>query len=195
VAADERVLPNGAVAADERVLPIGAVVLLHAGGRYRLAAPDGALLAHFWSVPDPAGAPDPTRPGPAEAHLIGPEGWARSGRPGASMATWYADSTCAGCDLTFMKVERDTPGNRGRAHTHSADEIISVIEGSISFGAHQLPRGTAAHVPADTRYAVTCGPSRHAFLNFRAGPSTQHYEGDAEPVPETALGRGGHLVS
>lgn len=188
---------HGRVDADGTSVEAGGSVILHAGGPYALTAERPSRLALFWDV-DGAGAPDDGGPASGDravAHVIGPEGWARSGSPGASMATWFADSTCEGCDVTFMKVARDTPGNRGRAHTHSADEIILVVEGEISFGAHRLPAGTAAHVPADTRYAVTCGPTGHAFLNYRATGSTQQYEGDPEPVPETALGRGGSLVA
>ncbi|MCD9624482.1 cupin domain-containing protein [Rhabdothermincola salaria] len=182
-------LLTGAVDVDGAALATGGALVLHAGGPVTLAATEASRLAHFWSTPSSV-EDDP----PAGRHLVGPDGWAVSGSRDASFATWFADSTCEGCDVTLMKVERDTPGNRGRAHTHSAEEIIFVIDGEIHLGAHPVPAGTAVHIPADTRYAVTCGDRHHAFLNYRAGPSTQHYAGDTEPVPETALGRGGRLV-
>ena len=57
-----------------------------------------------------------------------------------------------------------------------------------------MPLDSAVFIPADTRYAVTCGPVRHAFLNYRPTASIQLDEGDAEPLPENGLGRGGELV-
>lgn len=93
-----------------------------------------------------------------------------------------------------MEVWRDTPGNRGRAHTHTAEEIIAVVRGSISLGAVGLPVGHAVHIPAGTRYAVTSGPDGHAFLNFRAGPSRQRYAGEDVDLEETARARGGRSV-
>jgi quercetin dioxygenase-like cupin family protein len=170
----------------------GGAVVLHAGGTCTLQATVPTRVAHFWTASDEGSL---SAPGQATRHVVGADGWAVSGSREASFATWFADSTCAGCDVTLMKVERDTPGNRGRAHTHSAEEIIFVIDGEIRLGAHPMAAGTAVHVPADTRYAVTCGERHHAFLNYRARGSTQLYAGDAEPVPETALGRGGRLVA
>ena len=54
--------------------------------------------------------------------------------------------------------------------------------------------GDAVFIPADTRYAITCGPVKHAFLNYRATASTQRYDDDPTPLPENALGRGGVVV-
>jgi quercetin dioxygenase-like cupin family protein len=183
------VLAGGLAGDDGAEVGAGGAVILHAGGTCTLRAVVPTRVAHFWSTDGGSIAA-----GPAERHVVGADGWAVSGSREASFATWFADSSCEGCDVTLMKVERDTPGNRGRAHTHSAEEIIVVIDGEIRLGAHPLPAGTAVHVPADTRYAVTCGERHHAFLNYRATSSTQHYAGDADPVPETALGRGGRLV-
>jgi hypothetical protein len=183
---------DGAVVVDGRTVPAGGAMVLHADAACELtAAAGGARLAHFSAGP---GAGSPVE-GPAEPyHLLGPGGWYRSGSPGGSQATWFADSTCPACDVTLLRVERDTPGNRGRAHSHSADEILFLVEGGIRLGAHEVPTGHAAFVPADTRYAVTCGPVKHGFLNYRARASLQRYEGDAEPMVENGLGRGGDVV-
>jgi hypothetical protein len=69
-----------------------------------------------------------------------------------------------------------------------------VLDGSIRLGAHEVPAGSAVFIPAGTRYTVTCGPQGHRFLNYRAAASLQHYEGDAEALPENASGRGGEEV-
>lgn len=174
---------EGAVTIDGRTVPSGGAVVLHADEPCRL---DGtARLAHFSSA---------TRSGAGGRHLLGPSGAYRSEAPSGSKATWFADSTCDGCDVALFRVERDTPGNRGRSHSHSADEILFLVEGAIRLGAHEVATGHAVFIPADTRYAVTCGPVKHAFLNYRPTASIQLYEGDAEPLPENGLGRGGELV-
>jgi hypothetical protein len=96
--------------------------------------------------------------------------------------------------VALFRVERDTPGERGRSHRHSADEILFLVEGSIRLGAHELPTGSAVLIPAGTRYAITCGPAKHAFLNYRPTASTQTYDDEHGSLPEDALGRGGELV-
>jgi hypothetical protein len=177
---------EGSATVDGRTVPAGGAIVLHRDEPCRVGGP--ARLAHF-----SAGGTEPTgRAG--GRHLLGPGGLSRSGSPTGSQATWFADSTCDGCDVALFRVERDTPGNRGRGHSHSADEILFLVEGGIRLGAHELPRDHAVFIPADTRYAITCGPVKHAFLNYRPTASTQIYEGETEPLPEHALGRGGELV-
>jgi quercetin dioxygenase-like cupin family protein len=176
---------EGNATVDGRIVPAGGAIVLHEGEPCQVGGP--ARLAHFSGGEEPRG-----RAG--GRHLLGPGGSFRSGSPSGSQATWFADSTCAGCDVALFRVERDTPGNRGRSHSHSADEILFVVEGTIRLGAHELPAGHAVLIPADTRYAITCGPTKHAFLNYRPTASTQIYDGETEALPEHALGRGGELV-
>ena len=178
---------DGSIDVDGKTISRGGAVILHGNAPCTVATDTGARLAHFCDVAGPA-------VGDGGKHLIGPGGWARSGRPGVAEATWFADSTCDGCDVTLLRVERDTPGNRGRAHQHSEDEILFLVEGGISLGSQQVPLDHAVFIPANTRYAVNCGPVKHAFLNYRAHASMQLYEGDTEPMVENALGRDGELV-
>lgn len=177
---------DGTASVDGTAVPAGGAIVLHADEPCRIGGP--ARLAHF------AAGGSGSRGRAGGRHLLGPGGRFRSGSPTGSQATWFADSTCDGCDVALFRVERDTPGNRGRAHSHSADEILFLVEGGIRLGAHELPTGHAAFIPADTRYAITCGPVKHAFLNYRPTASTQIYEGETEPLPENGLGRGGELV-
>lgn len=178
---------EGSVVVEGTEVPAGGAVVLHAGAGRALSAPRGARLAHF-SVP---GA---DVEGDGDVHLLGPGGRFHTVAPSGSEATWFADSTCEGCSVALFWVERDSPGNRGRAHSHTADEILYLLEGGIRLGAQEVPKHHAVLVPADTRYAVTCGETRHRFLNYRPTASLQHYEGDAEPMVENGLGRGGSEV-
>ena len=174
---------DGAAHVDGTVVPPGGAVVLHADEPCTIEGL--ARVAHFASA---------ERGAIGGRHLIGPGGWYQSGSPGGSQATWFTDSTCDGCGVALFRVERDTPNNRGRSHSHSADEILFVVHGAITLGAHQVAAGEAVFIPADTRYAITCGPTKHAFLNYRARASTQLYDDDATPLPENGVGRGGVLV-
>ena len=60
------------------------------------------------------------------------------------------------------------PNYVAEPHTHSRDEIITVLEGELDFGAHKLTRGAAVSVPADTLYGFRVGPEGVRFLNYRS---------------------------
>lgn len=140
--------------------------------------------------------------GPAVAtghgvHIVGPNGWFTSGSEDRTVARWFADSTCPTCRIALFDVtSQETPG-RSRAHTHSADEIIFVLEGTMRLGRRLLGPGTSLCIAGGTRYAQSAGPGGCTFLNYRRDTSEQQYYGPGEPdylLPETALGRGGSVV-
>lgn len=174
---------EGSIVVDGIEVPTGGAAVLHGGAEVEVTG--DARLACFGGGPTE---------GDGDHHLLGPGGRSRTVAPSGSRATWFADSTCPGCDVALFWVERRTPGERGRSHSHTADEILLVLDGSIRLGAHEVPAGQAVFVPADVRYAVTSGPEGHRFLNYRASASLQHYEGDAEALPENASGRDGEDV-
>jgi hypothetical protein len=82
----------------------------------------------------------------------------------------------------------------GGGHSHSEDEIVFLLDGSVRLGAHRFGIGSSLCIPADTRYAVTNGPDGHVFLNYRAGVSEQIYARGSAALLETALSRGGRPV-
>ena len=153
------------------------------------------------------GSRDPSAPAggslgpPATAghgvHVVGPRGWFTSGTGDRTLARWFADSTCPTCRIALFDVtSEETPG-RSRAHTHSADEIIYVLEGTMRLGRRLLGPGTSLCIGGGTRYAQSAGPGGCTFLNYRRDSSEQRYYGPGEPehlLPETALGRGGSVV-
>jgi hypothetical protein len=131
------------------------------------------------------------------AHVVGPKGWAISGSEGGSFARWFADGTCPTCRIALFTVTSQESPGRSRAHTHSVDEIIYVVSGSMRLGKRLLGPGTSLCIGGDTRYAQSAGPGGCTFLNYRSDESQQQYFGPGEPdylLPETALGRGGRLV-
>jgi hypothetical protein len=185
--AGERCPQGGAVIAESDVAATvraaGASRLIHVGSR-SAQPPDGGQL------------------GPAAAdnhgvHIVGPNGWFVSGSEDGSLARWFADSTCPTCRIALFDVSSDEDPGRSRQHTHSADEIIYVVTGTMRLGRRLLGAGTSLCISGGTRYAQSAGPGGCTFLNYRRDTSQQRYYGPGEPdylLPETALGRGGHLV-
>jgi hypothetical protein len=82
-------------------------------------------------------------------------------------------------------VARDTP-RQGKPHTHSASEIIYVVDGLVRLGSVELPPGSSLCIPGGVRYAEASGPSGATFLNFRpTGSIRTNFFKDAPP--ETVL--------
>lgn len=130
-------------------------------------------------------------------HVVGPRGWFVSGSEDRSHARWFSDGTCPTCRIALFDVSSPEDPGRSRAHTHSADEIIYVVAGTMRLGRRLVPAGTSLCISAGTRYAQSAGPGGCTFLNYRKERSQQQYYGPGEPdflLPETALGRGGSVV-
>lgn len=182
-----------------RRAPAGGAVLVESAAAATLVAPDGAVLLHFGAyVPGPArGGPagDPEAPMSA-VHVVGREGEHVSGAREGVNAVWFADGTCAHCRVQLFEVTSPpSEEHRGKAHHHSEDEIIVLMSGSVSMGAHHFAPLSAISIPGDVRYALVGGPDGHRFLNFRRDVSVQVYARGSEPLLETALARGGRPVS
>jgi hypothetical protein len=137
------------------------------------------------------GAPEAEAHG---VHVVGPRGRFVSGDPRAVHAVWFADGTCPTCRIQLFTVHAGAGVSGGGGHSHSEDEIIYLLDGSIRLGAHRYGVGASLCIPANVRYAVTNGPEGHVFLNYRAGVSEQVYERNSAARLETALARGGHAV-
>ncbi len=86
----------------------------------------------------------------------------------------HADSDCPTCEVWlhenhFSGIEAPAPEEAARGvHSHSEDEIIVVLEGSMRLGSRLVGPGTALAIAADTLYSFTPGPDGLSFVNFRA---------------------------
>jgi hypothetical protein len=54
-------------------------------------------------------------------------------------------------------------------HSHNMDEVIYVVEGSITIGDRTYGPGTVIAIEKDTAYDFTSGPEGLRFLNIRPG--------------------------
>src|SRR5947207_288339 len=94
---------------------------------------------------------------------------------------WFADAGCETCRLNLFEVTRNHK-RAGRPHSHSADEIIFLVDGTIELGAYHLQPGTALCIPGGVRYAEGSGPDGAVFINYRRETSDRtHFFKDKPP--------------
>jgi hypothetical protein len=127
-------------------------------------------------------------------HVVGPGGWFRSGDRERVAVRWFADSTCPTCRIALFHVWRSEGGVRDRSHTHTQDELIYVLGGSLLVAGAEYGPGCCLSIPALTRYSLTSGADGFAILNFRRDVSTQAYRAGEPDELEGALARGGVAV-
>lgn len=82
---------------------------------------------------------------------------------------YWADSTRATSRLALFEVSAPS-GHRAPSHSHTADEIICLLDGDLQVGRHKLRPRMSIFVPGGFRYGFTAmGPYR--FINFRSDSS------------------------
>jgi quercetin dioxygenase-like cupin family protein len=149
---------DGEVVVDGRTCPAGGAVVVEAGVAVELRAPAGASIVH-------QGAYDPTPrvPGGHTAHVVGPGGtWAQVGD--GRDTRYFADSECPTCRTTLFTTGRSHE-YVSAPHSHSADELLHVLEGEVVVGRRHLGPGSTVAVAADRRYGFR-SPG-FTFLNYR----------------------------
>jgi hypothetical protein len=96
--------------------------------------------------------------------------------------------------VSFFHVARTDGHVKDLPHTHTQDEIIYILGGSVLIGRHEYGPGHAIAIPADVRYSVTTGEHGMAFLNYRRDVSVQAYGKAKDPELEGGIARGGIAV-
>jgi hypothetical protein len=91
-------------------------------------------------------------------------------------------------------VWRSEGNVRDRSHTHTQDELIYVLDGSLIVGGIEYGTGTCFAIPALTRYSLTSGAAGFAILNYRRDVSVQAYRPGEPEELEGGLARGGVAV-
>jgi hypothetical protein len=173
----------GDVELDGRVCEAGGAVVIEAGMPARLVAPVGAGIVHVGRHGGPV-------VGGETVHVVGPGGtYARTGEGRDSR--YFADSECPTCDLTLFTTGR-SQGHESPAHSHSADELLHVLEGEIVVGRRRLGPGTTIAIHADRRYAFRSDGFR--FLNYRPTRATMTVDRSAPPIEEGPRAHGFDLV-
>jgi hypothetical protein len=160
---------------------IGVTSIVHCGAHSAESPSDG-----LYGAPGAAGH---------RVHVVGDRGWFASGDRERVAVRWFADSTCRTCRIALFHVVRADGGVRDRSHTHTQDELIFVVGGSVVVGGVEHGRGTCLAIPALTRYSLTSGDDGFAILNYRRDVSVQSYRRGEPDELEGALARGGAAVN
>ena len=177
---------DGALDVDGESCEAGGAVIVEAGARPRLRAHRATRVVHFGSA---AGVDPPVGRGarPPARHVIGPRGtYARE--DDERRTRFYADSDCDGCAVTLFTTGR-THAYTSAPHSHSAPEILYVVDGTIAFGRRRLAPGDAVAIAADRRYGFRTDGA-FTFVNYRPGPSFMTAAADGTPRAEGARAHG-----
>jgi quercetin dioxygenase-like cupin family protein len=185
----------GQLEVEGRVCPTGGAIIVEAGVPTVATARGPATIAYC--SPADADSPSDGIYGPPDpdghiVHIVGEKGWFRSGHRENVVAIWFADSTCPTCRISLFRVDH-VAGHSGNLHSHSQDEIIYVLTGSVRLGSQDYGPGTALNIPANIHYRVSY-PDGADFLNYRRDVSEQRKGRDGPPQLEGGLARGGEFV-
>lgn len=161
---------EGGLETDGRLCPAEGAIILESGASPVVRARSAARVLHFGAESPIASAGDPA---PGQIHVVGPGGTFAE-RDDQRDTRFYADSTCPSCDLFLLYTSRRF-AYRNEPHSHSADELIHLLWGSIRVGGHRLGPGASVFVRADQAYGFQSGPEGFGFLNYRQGPSVMTF--------------------
>jgi hypothetical protein len=126
------------------------------------------------------------------AHVVGAGGIAALVN-GPRDTRFLADSRCPTCRPTLLLV-RGNEAWESTSHSHSEDELVHVLAGTLRLGAYSAEAGDTIAMPADVRYRLR-SDGAFAFLNYRRDVSFQTVDRRGEPVLETSDGNGFVTVS
>lgn len=160
---------QGDVAAGEQAAGFDDAIIVERHGEVRVKAAGGpAKLLHFYS-PVPSAKDARAR---GQVTVKRKKELDRHVYPQAKL-TLYADSSSESCDIWFHSGE--TPDGMldfvDQPHSHSQDEIIFVVSGSMLVGPRRVGAGTAFAVAKDTVYSFMVKEEGLHFVNFRASES------------------------
>lgn len=173
---------EGTLALEDGECPAGGAVVVESGVPTRAVAVGPTTLAYFGPV-DAGAARGQT------VHVVGPRGRFESG-PGRPFFRFFADSTCPTCDAFLLYSQRDH-GWSVTPHSHSADELIYVLDGAVMTGRVAHARGECLAYEAGRRYALSAPAEGFVTLNYRAAPSTLEFANLDGSMLETAANVGG----
>lgn len=171
---------EGAFEVDGRVTPARGAAIVESDVVTRGSAIGPTRIVHM----GPADSAQPMHGinGPPSAdshgvHVVGPRGTYANTTETAD-SHYFADSTCPTCRITLLSVGR-TLAYESEPHTHSQDELMHVLSGSVMIGRRHIVPGDTVAIAANTRYGFRGGEEGFVFLNYRRDASRQAHGRDA----------------
>ena len=176
---------SGALEIDGRVTPAKGAAIVEADVATTARA-IGATRAVHMGPEDPAQPADGIN-GPAAAsvhgvHVVGPRG-TYANTTDTTDSHYYADSSCPTCRLTLLSVGRSF-AYESEPHSHTQDELIHVVSGSILLGRRRVGVGDTLAITAGARYGFRGDDDGFVFVNYRRDASQQCWPGDRPPRVE-----------
>jgi hypothetical protein len=168
---------RGELDVDGRTCPAGGAVIVEAGVAARARG-----QAHVVRV----GSHRSPRSGGQIVHVIGPGGtWAKvdDGRE----TRYFADSECPTCDITLFVTGR-AHGHVSPIHSHSSDELIHVLSGSVTVGRRVAGPGATLAIAGGQRYGFKS--EGFSFLNYRPALATMTVDKNDPPIEEGGRAHG-----
>ncbi len=162
------------------------VVIVESGVPATIRAVVDTSLLHFGPASPEPPSDGPIGPAAPDGHSVRVLTAEEAETLRTGVLTFYTDGSDPTCRMAFFLND----GNHSDAarsvgsHKHSADEIIHVVEGSISLGPSTVAAGRSVFVPGDRRYGFRT-PGRLRFLNYRRDVSTVVHTPGTEPEIES----------
>jgi quercetin dioxygenase-like cupin family protein len=180
---------DGALEVDEgtdaRLVPPAGSVVVEAGAATKVRARGATRVMHVGpadAAPPADGIDRAAQPDGHGVHAVGPLGtYARVDADGDSH--YYADSTCPTCRITLLSVARFGPYTSA-PHSHTQDELIHVVTGSLTLGSLRVGPGDTLAIAAGQRYGFRGPDEGFLFLNYRSDASEQHWPDGRPPLTE-----------
>jgi hypothetical protein len=163
----------GGLEVDGRRAPAGGALVLEGAARAEAVALGSTEVVLF-------GRRDQGGEAGTAVHVVGPGG-THAVHDADRVTRFFADSRCPTCSVTLFETGRSGT-YESAPHSHSADELIHVLEGEIHVGRTVLGPGATLAVAADRRYGFRSPGFR--FLNYRPGRSVLSRPGGAAPLDE-----------
>ncbi len=158
----------GAIEADGKTVEAGGTACVEHGAKADIRAVKDTVLYHFHER-EPRHV---SRPG-GHVHVSGVKGILQARHAHANhFGTLWADADCPNCELWLHQSRFEAPRKQAHSHYHTTDEIIVVLEGTMTVGNRAMHAGTALAIDANTPYGFGTPEVGLTFLNFRATDSS-----------------------
>jgi quercetin dioxygenase-like cupin family protein len=176
---------DGLVTIDGRTCPTGGMIVVEADVAAELHAEQPTTILHVGPT-DPKAPTDgllgPADPHNHQVHVFQPEDSVFIGTNVGQVN--FTDSTCPTCRISVFRVDCSLPEFDAASHSHSEDEIIHVLSGSLQVGPQRVDAGMSVAIPGDRRYGFRA-TAPFSFFNFRRDASTMVFKPGDTPMLET----------
>ena len=188
---------EGGISVGDRVVPARGAIIAESDVPLQMTAVGPTKIVHFGPsspVPPTDGRYGPVEPEGHRLHLVGPRGhWSFRDAEG-ECGHYFTDGSCPTCRIS-LHIMYHGPKYEQEAHSHSQDELLHVVSGSIRVGRRFVGPGDTLSIDAHTRYRFWPGPEGFEVLNYRRDASEMSFPDGRPILPEGAEANDLELVA